>query len=357
MGTTGQTAAIAGPNLTGVWSLILWGANNALGYVHLAQSNADLRGAIGLKENDGTQLTAELVGTIQGTRIFCQVINFRGPSGVQLPRQGTINGTFNPANDYVEATWQTDLHQSQGRIVLLRFVQEQVPPSPFARFSKTVAIGPIDLNQTELRELAALVAKDITHQTASLNLMWNDRSAIKEDIESAISDPNIPDVVMDMILAGIFTSNNQVIRSATVTLRRRESNSIFVSGDNNTWVEGKASEIQGFLLRKESALWRVLKKHGSNLNAIVFLLLLCTLPSVPSIANRALVSSVTLALLLLMQALWKVTPYAKVYLRNPKPSWYDRNATTLWMTIIGAILGALIPLLVNWFLPGTSIAH
>ena len=329
---------------------MLWGTNNGVLVLDLVQDNHQVFVTVNVSESDGTQFNARLRGAFENNSLRLEADNFVGPPDVVLPETATLVAQLNVEYGYVEGTWSTSIGTT-GRIVIFRFLAAQVPPPPFALFSKTIQFGPCRLDQQQIRTITELISQGVTTAPAGFNVMWNGRSAVKSGFDAVTADGNIPSVVNEMVVAVTDTVNNQVRRSVTIAFKKSDTNTIFVSGADNTWVEGKAAETVGFLSRHESRLWRFLKRWGSYLNAVIFLSLLAVLPSVPSMRGRAEVVIAAFLLLLTLQQFWRITPHAKLFVRQTKPGWYELNSGTLWISAITVILGAVIAYLLNRYLP------
>src|SRR2546425_11992642 len=104
------------------------------------------------------------------------------------------------------------------------------------------------------------------------------------------------------------------------------ANTLFVSGYNQLWVEGKAAQIQEFLKEHESKAAHILRNYGQTLNSLIFLAMLALLPSIPSLRHRVIVVVFVFALLLLLMYSWRLAANTKVFLREAKFTWYEKNA-------------------------------
>jgi hypothetical protein len=332
--------------LTARWSGVIWGTNNGPLVIEVAEDpNHQLHGTVSITEEDGITLFARLRGAVQGNNLMCDVDHFTGPPNVQLPNSARLTAIHNPATQVIEGNWATDIGTT-GRIVLFKLLMGQLPHAPFATFAKTLTFGPCRMDQGQVQTLVNLIKKDVTpNAEPGINVLWDGKNAVKTGLKEVIDDPNIPSILNDMLIVASYEQRRHV----NVTFKKSDSNILFVSGEDNIWVEGKAAEISAYIGRHENKLARVLKKYGSNLNSLIFLLLLALLPGIASARNRLLVVGFVFALLLSLAQFWTITPYAKLFIRTSEPSWYERNSATLWISLITGLLTVVIGYLLDRF--------
>src|SRR5260370_13330875 len=138
-------------------------------------------------------------------------------------------------------------------------------------------------------------------------------------------------------------ANEPVLRhgnnTVMVTLKKNEPNTLFVSGYDRVWVEGKAAQIEHFLEHHESKAAHILRQYGANLNGIIFLLMLAFLPSVPLLVDRLKVIGSVFVLLFLLLYSWRGAANTKVFLREPQVVWYQKNAGWLLVLLEVALAG------------------
>ena len=164
-----------------------------------------------------------------------------------------------------------------------------------------------------------------------------------------MADPSIPAVVYDLLISANEFVANLGSKVVTVTFKKHEPNTLFVSDYDRIWVEGKAAEIKEFLRDRESKAARFLRTHGPNLNSLIFLLLLWFLPSIHSLRQRFQILAATFALLFLLLYSWRLAVNSKISLREPKLSWYQKYEN-IWIAVMSVLLSALIVYLIERYL-------
>lgn len=120
--------------------------------------------------------------------------------------------------------------------------------------------------------------------------------------------------------------------TAVLNLKKGDANTLFVSGYDQIWVEGKAAEAREFLDEHQSKATYILRNYGQTLNSLIFLAMLALLPSISSLRHRVIVVAFVFALLLLLMYSWRLAANTKVFLREAKFAWYKRNAG--WLLVL-----------------------
>jgi hypothetical protein len=285
---------------------------------------------------------------------------------VVLPQSGTMEGQYDPAADIILGEWKTDAGTT-GKFILAKSqtpqwpagavqhapqatlpsvpagtatapsaqapVEESLPPQiPPPLVTKTQVLGSYRLDLDGLRRLAELVRSGTNVVIPVINAALDGREFIHVGVDSLLADPSVPAIIHDVRIA----ANEPVIRAGNntcvVTLKKDQPNTLYVSGYDRVWVEGKATQIEHFLEYHETKATHFLRKFGSTLNTIIFLLMLAFLPSVPSLTNRLKVVGAVFALLLLLHYSWRLAANTKVFLREPQIAWYERNAG--WLLVL-----------------------
>jgi len=182
-----------------------------------------------------------------------------------------------------------------------------------------------------------------------INAALAGREFIHIGVDSLLADHSVPAVIYDVRVAAnepaVHAGNNTVV----ITLKRHEPNTLYVSGYDRVWVEGKAAQIENFLRHHESKATHILRRYGSHLNSIIFLAMLAFLPSIPSVRNRLEVVVYVFILLTTLLYSWRLAANTKVFLREPKFAWYQKNAGWL-LVLLEVALSAWIGYLVEKYL-------
>lgn len=219
-----------------------------------------------------------------------------------------------------------------------------IPPAsgvPPALVSKTVILGSYKLDEPSLRRLVDMIRDDTNVPTPAVNAAHEGWEFIHLGVDSLIADPNVPSVVFNLIISANEPVLQAVTRTVTLSLKRDGPNTLFVSGYDRIWVEGKVAQIESFLKHHESKAINFIREYGQILNWIIFLLMLGFLPSIPSLADRFKVLWVTLFLLWSLTYFWGKAKSTKVFLRVPKLAWHERHIGWLIMLTEVALSGLI----------------
>ena len=134
-----------------------------------------------------------------------------------------------------------------------------------------------------------------------------------------------------------------------LNLKQNDPSILFVSGDDKVWVEGKAAQIKEFLDYHESKVTHILRNYGGVLNSIIFLAMLALLPSIQYLRQRVIVVVVAFMLLMSLMYSWRLQANTKIFLREAKSTWYQKNSGTL-LVLLEVALTALVAYLIHRFI-------
>ncbi len=338
---------------TSHWTGIIWGTNSGTVLVELVRDQASIEGTFVLVEPGLGQTHARIIGTWgQDNKIDAALGQFTSQHSVPvvMPQSGKMQGVFDPATNTIQGEWSTDAG-TNGNFALVRVAAQapqvalpavpQAPGVPSALVAKTVILGSYRFDEQSLRRLVDIIRSDTNVPTAAVNAAHEGREFIHLGVDSLIADPNVPSVVFNLIIS----ANEPVIqagtRTVTLALKRDDPNTLFVSGYDRIWVEGKAAQVESFLQHYESKAASFIRRHGQILNSIIFLLMLGFLPSIPSLTDRFKVVGATFLLLVALMYSWGMAKNTKVFLREPKIAWYERHSGWLLMLIEVALAGLI----------------
>lgn len=346
------------------WTGTFWGAESGTAAAHLTREGSHVRGRFVLYEPGFGQSWVRLTGEwTESNKIVWNMDQFvsNSPVGTQLPQSGSVEATFDPSNGSIRGEWKTDLG-NVGRFVLVRADDELQIPEPMpiqaaqpqqssrvalaqpvqpqpALVTITKILGSYRLDERGIRSLAELIRDGTTVPVPAINAGIEGREFIHIGVDNLLADPSVPAILYDVRIA----ANEPVIQSGsktvTVTLKRNDPNTLYVSGYDRVWVEGKAAQIEGFLKYHESKTANILRRYGSILNSVIFLLMLAFLPSVPSLRDRLEVVAYVFILLFSLLYSWRLATNTKVFLREPKFTWYRKNAGWLLVLLEVALSG------------------
>jgi hypothetical protein len=345
-------------SMTGQWAGLVLGTNAGFVVVQIQQDGQNLAGHFALYE-EGFRTIARVNGIVgQGGKVVLHLSRFEVTPATQaaVPQNGQIEGNLDAARGVLEGEWRTDAG-THGRFILARAPSQltpsqpqplspQLPPPPL--ITKTVVLGSYRYDSEDLKRITEVLKAGTNITLPMLTAQTAGRSFIHLGVESLLSDANVPSVLYEMVISANEPAVNMGTRTVTLTFTKAQNqqNTLFVSGYDRTWVEGKAAEVEACLKEHESKTAAFLKKQGPNLNGALFLLMLGFLPSIPSLENRFRVIAAVFALLLLLLYSWRLAVNTKIYLRTPKLAWHEKHEN-LWITILGVLLSGLIAYLLQ----------
>jgi hypothetical protein len=365
------------------WTGSVWGTNRGSLIAEMTRDGTHVEGKILLFEPGFGQTNVRLTAEWNdANKIAGKLDQFTANLAVAafLPQTGVMEGIFDPEEGLIHGEWKTDAG-TIGKFVLVKVegqlqmpqsaqplapqpqpTQAQPPPPqqpqsgaaqpsqpPPALVTITKVLGSYRLDAQALRSLAELVKDGTNIPTAIVNGAVAGREFIHIGVASLLADHSVPDVIYDVRVVAnepiVHAGNNTVV----VTLKRHEPNTLYVSGYDRVWVEGKAAQLEAFLQHHESKATHILRSYGSNLNGIIFLAMLAFLPSVPSLGDRLKVIGYVFILLTALKYSWRLAANTKVFLREPKFAWYQKNAGWL-LVLLEVALSAWIAYLVQQYL-------
>ncbi len=183
-----------------------------------------------------------------------------------------------------------------------------------------------------MRRLVDLMKRGTNVGMPAINASHRGSEHIHIGMDNLLADPSVPAVVYNLIIS----ASEPIVKAGTNTvvlnLKKGDANTLFVSGYDRIWVEGKAAEVKEFLDEHQTKATYILRNYGQTLNLLVFLAMLALLPSIPSLRHRGIVVVFVFALLLLLMYSWRLAANTKVFLREAKSVWYEKNAG--WLLVL-----------------------
>lgn len=354
------------------WNGSVWGdTTKGTVIAEFSREGNRLEGKILLFEPGLGQLQAKLSGGWSDeNEIDAALQEFTGNYNVPvtLPKGGRIWGRFDSGEGVLAGEWETDT-PSSGKFLMVKIDAAQMPIPTLTNplqgphiaggpqsnipplVTKTVVLSSYRFDEKAVRRLAELVTSGTTVRTPAINASHDGSEHIHIGVDNLLADPAVPNVVYDMIVAANEPTQNIGSKTVTLTFKKNDRNSLYISGFDQVWVEGKAAQIQTFLKEHESKSAFLARNYGGNINSVLFLAMLGFLPSIPSLKHRLLVVVFVFALLLLLLYSWRLAASTKVFLREAKVVWYERNAGWL-LVILEVVLTAWVALLIHRFIPG-----
>lgn len=281
---------------------------------------------------------------------------------VQLPNKGRLRGSLDDTGLVMTGEWATDLN-SEGRFVLVHGpkidpalqeppvqTREVQTPEPEAMqnsplLTTTLFAGTVRLGRPDLGRLVEVVRNGMSVEDPAINLSHNGREYIHLGMQSLEAEASLPAIVETIIISASEPASKTGNRTVVVRLTKEGPNSIFVSGYDRVWVEGKASQVDLFLSSRKSRFAGFWRKYGNNANGVLFLILLGLLPSVPSLPNRIIVVFAAFLLLIVLRLSWAKIAHTRIFLQEGLVPFYIKYAEWI-LTPLAALLSGIIALLI-----------
>jgi hypothetical protein len=281
---------------------------------------------------------------------------------IQLPQKGRLQGTLDAAGSVISGQWQTDAGTG-GRFVLVYGPKidpalpaqaatkgEVQPPQPVSAslgplVTTTLTLGTVRLDRDALANLVEVLRNGLSVENPAINVSHQGHEMIHLGMQSLDREPSLPVIVETVIISASEPTNNTGNRTVVVRLTKDGPNTIFVSGYDQVWVEGKARQVELFLSNHMSRFAGFWRKYGNNANGVLFLILLGLLPSVPSLRDRFVVLAASFLLLVVMRLSWAKIAHSRIYLQEKLVPFHLKYSDWI-LTPLAVLLSGLIALLI-----------
>jgi hypothetical protein len=220
---------------------------------------------------------------------------------------------------------------------------EPVPVTPL--LTTTLSLGAVRLDRSDLANLVEVIKNGMSIENPAINLSHHGRESIHLGMQSLEKEPSLPAIVETVIINASEPTYRSGDRTVVVRLIKDGPNTIFVSGHDAVWVEGKARQVEYFLSNHKSKLAGFWRKYGNNANSILFLLLLGLLPSIPSLRDRLVVTIAAFILLLVFRLSWTNISHTRIYLEERLVPFHLKYSDWI-LTPLAVVLSGVIALLI-----------
>jgi hypothetical protein len=347
------------------WNGTIWGSNAGALLVELDRKDEAVTGKFVLMEPGLGMTRANVIGTwSKNNQLDATLTQFTAETSVEvvLPRDGHFVARFDPVLSVIQGDWRTS-SGAKGHLVLVvgakinpptlasagiqpakAAIEPQPPQGPLV--TTTLNLGSVRLDQDGLSNMIAIIRDGTAVDQPAINASHRGREYIHIGIASLLNESALPGFVDTIIISANEPVNKLGYKTVVVRLVKEGQNTVFVSGYDRIWVEGKAKQIETALLDYQNRIVGFWRKHGSNANGIVFLILLGILPSVPLILNRLKVIAVTFLFLLLLRATWTRAVNTRVYLHDKLVPMHIRYAEYI-LTPLAVICSGIVALLIQ----------
>jgi hypothetical protein len=347
------------------WNGTVWGTNSGALLVELTRDGQALSGSFALIQPGLGTTKANLSGTwSENNQLNATLTQFTAETSVQviLPKDGQFTGIFDATQSVIKGDWHTG-SGTNGHFVLVSGPKISLPVQPNKGHqtappaapktvlgqplvTTTLNLGAVRLDQDGLTNLAEIIREGTAVEQPAINASHRGREYIHIGIASLLKEAALPGFVDTVILSVNESVNNLGFKTVVVRLVKDGQNTVYVSGYDRIWVEGKAKQIEVALMDYQNRMIGFWRKYGANLNGIVFLALLWILPSVPSILDRFKVIIVTFIFLLVLKATWTKAANTRVFLHDKLVPAHIRYAEYI-VTPLAVLFSAIVAFLIQ----------
>jgi hypothetical protein len=328
--------------MQGKWIGIIDGTNKGQCVLDLQEKDGKTQGVFFIHDIKYQNLNAKIELEIKNNKFTGRAFDFM-PRIEGNPTSANIKGEIAEAEEEIKGEWNTDI-DTKGTLHLFKHKESFVNPAPTAFISKPVKLPACKLDARELGGLLALMMRDIEPSVQpTFTINYRGSSFFKVGLDAFIKDTALPRIINDMTIAFNEYNTQKGYKIVTLNFKPTDENNAFVSGDNPTWVNGRATEIEDYINRFKSKSSIIFTKYGNVINSIIFLSVLVALPSLTSIGARAILVSLTVLLLILLNRIYNNWfPKAIIYLGDKEQSFWEKNRDSIIAGLITAVAGAII---------------
>lgn len=334
--------------MKGKWIGIIDGTNKGQCILDLQEKEGKTEGSFFLHDIKFQNLNGKLELEIRNNKFTGKVFDFL-PNTEGNPRSADLKGDIGESGDEIKGEWSTDIG-TKGTLHLFKHKEAFVNPVPTAFISKPFKLPACKMDARELGGLLALMMRDIAPNVQpTFVINYRGSSFFKMGLDAFIKDTALPRIINDMTISFNEPSAQSGYKVVNLNFKPSDDNNASISGDNPTWVNGRAAEIEDYVSRYKSKSTVFFTKYGPIINSIIFLSVLTILPSINSIIARvALIIISVLALLMLAKIYKSWFPKAIIYLGDREQSFWDKNKDSIVTGLIIALVSAIITFIAKY---------
>lgn len=335
--------------MKGKWIGIIDGTNKGQCILELQEKYGKTEGAVFIYDIKYRSLNAKIEIELKDKKFTGRAYDFK-PNSDGSPKEATIKGEILEEGEEINGEWSTDI-ASKGNMHLFKHKENFVNPMPTAFLSKPINLPACKLDAREFAGLILLIIKDINlgvQPTFTVN--YRGASFFKVGIDAFIKDTAIPRIINNMQISVNEYNLGKGYKIVNLNFNPIDGNSAYVSGDNDTWVNGRATEIEDYIKRYQSKTNVVFTKFGPVTNSIIFLSILILLPSLASILARGILVAITVLILLMLNQIYKRWfPKAIIYLGEKEQTFWKRNKDAIFAGLITIFATTVVTFIANYF--------
>ena len=337
-------------NIEGVWAGNIYGTNTGKVFAEFEQHDARVSGTFRLNDDSLGIIVYTCTGKA-ADEIELECLPQQAPEDVEIPKTRVVGSVL--ADGTFRGRWETDA----GTAGLVRLFPHKVEKSdlkeakvePEQIYNRLEQLGSLRLFREDVNRLLDLVSKGFTQGRLIVTYenQGNEITQWREDFLGALQG------LVELRSLGLFIqepSLGSVNKSVNINLPATGENIIRVSGPDDTWVIGKAESLRRALSAFENKVITNYRKHGLNINGLIFVGMLVLMPSIPGMLRRALFAG---AIFLVLSALFaihtKLIPNTLILLKG-KPK---GPLALAWPSILSWLIGltaSLVASAIFWLL-------
>lgn len=337
-------------NIEGVWAGNIFGTNTGRVFAEFEQDVSRVSGTFRVNDDSLGIIVYTCTGTA-ADQIDLQCLPQQAPEDVEIPGTRVVGSVL--ADGSFRGRWETEA----GTAGLVRLFPHKVNQTelkeakvePEQIYNRVEQLGSMRLFRDDIKRLLDLVAKGFTQGRLIVTYehQGNEITQWREDFLGAL------DELVELRSLGLFIqepSLGSVNKSVNINLPATGENILRVSGPDDTWVIGKAESLRRALSAFENKVITNYRKHGLNINGLIFLGMLVVMPSIPGMLRRAIFgAAILLVLWALLSIHTKLIPNTLILLKG-KPK---GPLALAWPSILSWLIGltaSLVASAIFWLL-------
>lgn len=331
----------------GLWAGHVYGTNTGNFFLEIDADGDSVQGTLRFMDAVFGIAILDIRGTLNDKLLFTGiprqtkegVVAGELSAEAELTPEGNLRGTWSTTlgTGGTFLAYPHDPHRPSQGAVPAGSVPEQL-------YSSNVSLGAIRLNAAAIDDLVHFVRRDflVGRPVMTYVVRGNEVTKYFEDFKA---DADVPPELRYLKITVQEQEAHGINKVVVVELNAKGENVVRVQGINESWVVGKAEATARMLREGEKTLATTFKKFGLSINTLIFAAMVVTMPSIPSLLDRALFAAVIFgllnALLLLHQ---KYIPNAIVAVRSEQISVLRRVSPTIvsWLVAASASVAAAV---------------
>lgn len=332
-----------------LWAGNIFGTNTGNVFLDVRGSDDQLNGILRISDDKFGVVVYEVSGSFNGSKLSLSGNATQEIEGMQF---GDIQATGNVATaGEIKGEWSSKIGTGGTFIIFPHAHNEalsntaNLPPERI--HSAYRSLGALRLYPDDLQKLVSLMAEDIARGRVTITYQerGNDVIQYASDFDFGLSKySQINNVKLYIQEPDLYDTK----RFVSVELVSNGRNAINVQGIQETWVIGKIETIFSYLKTKESILSTQFGKYGLNINIVLAVGIIATLPEL-KLLNRIIFLFVGLGLASLIAGMHKrYIPTFVLYGAANKPSILSRSMPQFVSWMIAATSGLVATFIYGW---------